>query len=257
MYVGATNSPDYAKEAGLIAGRELRLLGINTVLAPVADINNNDKEDVVGKRAFGAHKSLVADMAACFMEGLQESNVLSVAKHFPGHGDAPSDPHDKLPKINYVDKNRLLNWDLYPFTQLIDAGVNGIMTAHLLTPELDAQPVTISRKAITDRLRGEYKFKGMVISDNIADMRGILLNERGDTVRDRLDAVTRAYEAGTDIVMLAYVRSKDDDTTPHLTVSLEEFRQMHEKLLSYFTPNDKRTILKKAVSRVLRQKAFL
>lgn len=267
MYIGATRSPDLAMAAGKIIGSELKMLGLNTVLGPVADINNNDRKDVVGKRSFGAHKDLVAAMAVCFMQGLQKTGVLSICKHYPGHGDADQDPHLHMPEVSYATVSQLRNWDQYPFRKLIEFGVDGIMTAHLIVPPLDNKPITISSKAISE-LRKEYKFDGIVVSDDIANMMGILeyvgpskdvpdreLNQHFNL--QRIEVMRRALEAGTDIVMMASIERIDNKEKPERTVTEEEFDFIYQKLLEYFSSEDKNALLRQSVKRILRQKARL
>ena len=266
MYIGATRSPDFALQAGQIIGSELRMLGINTVLGPVADINNNDKKDVVGKRSFGAHKDLVAPMAVCFMQGLTSSGVLSIGKHYPGHGDAEQDPHFEMAKVSYEDIQQLENWDLYPFKKLIEFGVNGLMTAHLIVPPLDNQPVTISEKAIKEMRGGESLFNGIVVTDDIANMMGILqhvgppgdlkgpeLNEHYN--RQRITIMRRALEAGTDMVMFANIQKVDDAKLPERSVTNSEFNYIFQELKNYFSAGNKKELLRQSVKRIIRQKA--
>lgn len=264
MYIGATRAPDLAMAAGEIVGSELKMLGLNTVLGPVADINNNDKKDVVGKRSFGAHKDIVAPMAVCFMKGLQKYGVLSIAKHYPGHGDAEQDPHFQMPIVRYATVSQLRNWDQYPFIKLVEGGVDGLMTAHLIVPQLDNKPITISSKAIRE-LREEYKFNGIIVSDDIANMMGILeyvgpsKNLFGDELNrhfdlQRFEIIRRALESGTDIIMLANIDRIDNKEKPERTVTEIEFDAIYKRIIEYFSAEGKRDLLRQSVKRILRQK---
>lgn len=267
MYLGATRMPDHAMAAGEILGSELKMLGLNMVLGPVADINNNDKRDVVGKRSFGAHKDIVAPMAVCFMQGLHEAGVLSIGKHYPGHGDAEQDPHFDMPKVRYATISQLRDWDQYPFKKLIEFGVDGLMTAHLIVPPLDNKPITISSEAISE-LRNTFKFNGIVVSDDIANMMGILehigpsghlpnedLNNHFDL--QRFEVIRRSLEAGTDIIMLASIDRVDNEKKPERTVTEQEFDAIYQKLLNYFSAESKSKLLRKSVERILRKKTTL
>ena len=240
MHIGATRSEQWARQAGLVIGSEMRMLGINTVLAPVADINNNDLKDVIGKRAFGAHKDVVAPLAVQFMLGLKTARVLSFAKHFPGHGDAEEDPHLHLPKVNYADASRLHDWDIKPFAELIRNGVNGMVTAHLLAPLDPTNPVTISYKTIQTELRERLAFQGIILTDDLADMAGILKDADNRIIRERKEAAIAALEAGHDMLMFAFVRAEDDESHPERTLAADEFDSIYQALLSHYSEPGKR-----------------
>jgi len=257
MHIGATRSEERAREAGLVIGSEMRMLGINTVLAPVADINNNDLKDVIGKRAFGAHKDVVAPLAVQFMLGLKTAGVLSFAKHFPGHGDAEEDPHLYLPKVNYADAARLHDWDMYPFDALIKRGVNGMVTAHLLGPLDPTNPVTISHKTIQSDLRERLAFQGIILTDDLADMVGILKDADNRIIRDRKEAAIAALEAGHDMLMFAFVRPEDDERHPERTLTADEFHAIYQALLSHYSEPGKREELEEKVVRIIKQKTSL
>lgn len=257
MHIGATRSEERAREAGLVIGSEMRMLGINTVLAPVADINNNDLKDVIGKRAFGAHKDVVARLAVEFMLGLKTAGVLSFAKHFPGHGDAEEDPHLYLPKVNYADDARLRDWDMYPFDALVKGGVNGMVTAHLLGPLDPTNPVTISYKTIQSELRKRLAFQGIILTDDLADMVGILKDADNRITRERKEAAIAALEAGHDMLMFAFVRPEDDERRPERTLTADEFHTIYQALLSHYSEPGKREELEEKVVRIIKQKASL
>lgn len=154
-------------QAGRQIGADCRAAGIHWNFAPVADINNNPYNPVIGYRSFGSDKKQVAKNAIAFAEGLKSEGILNCAKHFPGHGDTATDSHLGLPVI---DKSReeLIDNELYPFRELIRAGVDSVMIGHLAVPGLTGDyttPTTLSNKMIKGTLREEMGFEGVVVSD--------------------------------------------------------------------------------------------
>ncbi len=256
MHIATTRDANLAFRVGGIMGRDLYALGFNMLLGPVADINNNDAEDVIGKRAYGSHKELVAQMATAVMLGIQSSGVLAVVKHYPGHGDSRGDPHFTLPAIQYRDPSRLEQWDLYPFEQAIRNGAEAIMTSHLLVPALDARlPVSLSERAVERKLRREIGFDGLVVSDDIGDMLAVTMDAEKRRVRDRFDATRMALESGTDMVMLAHVYGAEDARHPERTMTEVEFDRYYRRLVEYFDASEaRREILRAHVRRILHAK---
>ena len=152
-------------------GCELAAAGVNLDYAPDADVNNNPDNPVIGVRSFGADPALVARHTAAWVTGLQEAGVAACAKHFPGHGDTAVDSHHDLPRIAARGR-RWTTSSWRPFRAAIAAGVQAIMTGHLLVPAVDPElPATLSRPVLTDLLRDELGFQGAVITDGI-EMRG-------------------------------------------------------------------------------------
>jgi beta-N-acetylhexosaminidase len=195
MALGAVEDNRLIAEMGASLARQCRALGVQSPLAPVADINNNSKNPVISFRSFGENKELVARKAMLLMLALQENNVLAVAKHFPGHGDTDTDSHMALPVLLHSE-GRIRSVELYPFQQLIDAGLGAIMTAHLHIPALDDRPnmpATLSKRVISDLLREEMGFRGLIITDAM-DMKGITLHYAPGEA-DKL-----ALMAGNDII---------------------------------------------------------
>jgi beta-N-acetylhexosaminidase len=197
---GNARNKKLTREAGKIVGSELKAIGINMDFAPVVDVNTNNRNDIIGPRAFGGNKELVTALGVEFMKGLQEGGVLSVGKHYPGHGDTSGDPrNDKnIPRIeNELD--HIEQFMIPPFRALIDNGVDAIMTAHMIVPALGTQeglPVSLSYDVINN-LRTNYKFNGVVITDDITAMISITANYKVE------DAARLALEAGNDIILLA------------------------------------------------------
>src|SRR5687767_8379650 len=180
--------------------RQLRRTGITMNLAPVVDINNNPNNPVIGYRSFGDNKLKVAEKAIAFMKGMQEEKVLSTAKHFPGHGDTDTDSHHALPLINH-SRQRLDSLELYPFREMIRAGVGGIMVAHLNVPALDSsgRPSTLSRSVTTDLLKNELGFRGLVVTDAM-NMAGVKVgNPPGVIDKDAILAGNDVLEYTEDV----------------------------------------------------------
>lgn len=207
MALGATGDVNNAKIAGEIIGSELSSLGINTTLAPVVDVNNNANNPVIGLRSYGEDAEMVGKMASAEIEGLAEYNVIGCAKHFPGHGDTATDSHYGLPMVN-KSKEELLNNELKPYQVAIDQGIEMIMSAHILYPQLDDTtvhsdktgkeeklPSTLSHKILTDLLKGEMGFNGVVVTDAM-NMAGIA------NTYDEVQAVKLAINAGVDLICM-------------------------------------------------------
>lgn len=207
MALGATRSTEMAESVGHAIGSELHSLGINMNLAPVLDVNNNPDNPVIGVRSFGEEPQLVANLGTAYTKGLQNSGMAATAKHFPGHGDTAVDSHLGLPSVPH-EKERLLEVELYPFQQAMDEGIDAIMTAHVTFPKIDPTtviskkdgteinlPATLSYEVLTNLVRKEMGFKG-VISTDALNMNAIV-DHFGP-----VDAVIRAVNAGTDIVLM-------------------------------------------------------
>lgn len=260
MYIGATRNQCFAFEAGRAIGEELRQLGFNMVFAPVADLNNNTTNTVIGMRAFGAHPAVVTPLATGFARGLQMAGVAAVEKHFPGHGNSGDDPHFVLPLATYADWSQLVT-ETGPFTALFRNGwADGVMTSHILVKPLDFdQPVTLSQKAVAGFLRNDLSYDGVVITDDITEMTGILLDETRARVRTREDVVLQAYEAGHDIVLLGRLhRSEGEKLRSGVEAfSIPEFRRLLPSIVAYFSDPghpERLASLKKSVYRIARLK---
>ncbi|MGI6759296.1 MAG: MupG family TIM beta-alpha barrel fold protein [Bacilli bacterium] len=166
MTLGATNNPEYAYRAGQISGQELISLGINVNLAPVLDIATNAYNPVIGVRSYSSDPETVALFGARYTQGLQESGVIGVGKHFPGHGDTDVDSHYGLPKVD-AGRGRLNSVELVPFKEAIKNQIKGIMSAHILFPSYEKEqlPATLSSKVLTDLLRDQLGYEGLVFTD--------------------------------------------------------------------------------------------
>jgi len=185
----------YAERMGEITAQEALTVGINWLLAPVVDVNNNPDNPAINIRAFGDRPEVVADLTTAFIRGAKSTAILTTAKHFPGHGDTTTDSHLDLPAL-YHDESRLAEVELPPFQQAIAAGVDSVMTAHLLISAWDEKlPVTLSPKIVTEILRNRLNFPGLVITDALI-MGGITKYADPETV------AVMAVEAGTDILLM-------------------------------------------------------
>ncbi|MEI9812099.1 MAG: glycoside hydrolase family 3 N-terminal domain-containing protein [Acidobacteriota bacterium] len=199
MAFGAANDLTASRYEGLITAREARALGVHWVFAPVADVNNNPRNPVINIRSYGEDPDLVSQHVAAFIQGAHQdpaANVLVTAKHFPGHGDTDVDSHIGLPTLN-IPRYRMDATELKPFRVAIANHVDSIMTAHMAVPELDASgvPATVSPKVLTDLLRNEMKFEGLIVTDAM-NMQG--LSEMFSTG----EASVRSILAGADVLLM-------------------------------------------------------
>ena len=174
MMLGATKDTALMYEMATAIATQCKRLGVHIDFAPVVDVNNNPKNPVINFRSFGEDKELVSRMGIAYMKGLQNLGVMASAKHFPGHGDVSVDSHKDLPVIT-KSKQQLNELEFYPFKKLINAGIQSVMIAHLSVPALDDTknlPTTLSKKVVTDVLKTEMGFKGLVFTDAL-DMKGL------------------------------------------------------------------------------------
>ncbi|MDT0462557.1 glycoside hydrolase family 3 protein [Streptomyces gibsoniae] len=192
MAIGAGGSRADARTLGRISGAELRALGIRQAYAPDADVNVNPANPVIGVRSFGADPDAVAGLVAAEVKGCQESGVAATVKHFPGHGDTAVDSHFGFPVITH-SRELWEKLDAVPFRAAIRAGIDSIMTAHIMVPALDdsGDPATLSRPILTGILREELGYDGVVVTDSLG-MEGVR-QKYGD---DRVPVL--ALKAGVD-----------------------------------------------------------
>ena len=197
MLLNATQDPDLAYRFGSALAQELRAVGINMNLAPVADLNTNPANPIIGRRSFGTNADQVGPIVSAVALGMQAQGVLATAKHFPGHGDTDSDSHVTLPILS-LDRDRLDAVEMAPFRDAIDAGVGAMMVAHIWYSALDEvpnRPASLSPRVVTDLLRDELGFEGLIMPDAM-DMDAI------DTVYSIEESALLAVEAGHDIVVM-------------------------------------------------------
>ncbi|MEU3978483.1 glycoside hydrolase family 3 protein [Streptomyces sp. NPDC026672] len=182
--LGAVDDVELTREVALELGRRLAACGVNFDWAPSADVNSDPANPVIGVRSFGADPDLVARHTAAYVTGLQSAGVAACAKHFPGHGDTAVDSHLALPRID-VPVDVLRARELAPFRAAVAAGSRAVMSAHILVPALDPDhPATLSRPILTDLLRGELGYDGLIVTDGM-EMRAIAATygiERGSVL---------------------------------------------------------------------------
>lgn len=184
-----------AEQMGAAIAQEALAIGINWVLAPVVDVNNNPANPVINVRAFGDSLETVIPLTTAFIQGAQRHAVLTTAKHFPGHGDTAIDSHLELPVLPH-DRERLEALEFAPFRAAISAGVNAVITAHVQIPVLDATyPATLSPAILTGELRQRLGFDGLIVTDAL--VMGAMTRSYGSN-----EAPVLAVAAGADIVLM-------------------------------------------------------
>jgi beta-N-acetylhexosaminidase len=197
MALGATGSDELAYQLGKVLGAEARAVGVHMTFGPVLDVNANPLNPIINTRSFGEDPALVSRMAAAYIRGAREEGLMTTGKHFPGHGDTETDSHIGLPIIR-SDRKHLDAVDLPPFRSAVGSGIDAIMTAHIAVTGVlgdSAPPATLSRYFMTDVLRDEMKFNGLLVTD--AMTMGGVANRYGATV-----PLVLAVEAGADILLM-------------------------------------------------------
>jgi beta-glucosidase-like glycosyl hydrolase/CubicO group peptidase (beta-lactamase class C family) len=197
MALAAAGNPADAYTMGKFTALEARAVGIRWIYAPDADVNNNPGNPIINTRSFGEDPARVAEYVTAFVRGVEENGGLATAKHFPGHGDTASDSHIDLPVI-HADRDRLDRLELVPFRAAISAGVGSVMTGHLSVPSLEPDlntPATLSSHILTDLLRHDLHFQGLVVTDAM-DMGGITVRYAPG------EAAVRAVLAGADALLM-------------------------------------------------------
>ena len=230
MYkLGLTKDEELAYEVGKVVGEELRALNINMDFAPVLDIYSNPENTVIGDRAFGSTAELVSNMALSFSQGLESTGVISVYKHFPGHGDTYEDSHNTLPIITKT-KEELMELELIPFKDAIEIGADVIMVGHLAVPSItgNSMPASLSKEVITELLKKELGFNGIVITDALN--MGALTEQYTEE-----EIYINAINAGIDILLMPEF---DNETIEIIlkgveegTIKVEEINDSVEKIL--------------------------
>ncbi|OYD06249.1 glycoside hydrolase family 3 protein [Paludifilum halophilum] len=194
MGLGAAGSEHLAEKTARITAREARAVGFNWNYSPVADVNTNPNNPVIGVRAFGEKTNLVSELTAAQIRAYQRQGVIASAKHFPGHGDTEVDSHLGLPAVTY-DRETLEKVHLPPFQVAIDAGADSIMTAHVVIQAIDPDlPATLSPKVLDGLLRKEMGYDGIIVTDAMT-MHAISENWGSG------EAAVMAIQAGADVVM--------------------------------------------------------
>lgn len=198
MTLGAIRDNKLIEKTGRQLGEHCKRLGVHFNFAPVVDINTNPNNPIIGNRSFGEDRNNVTEKALVFMKGMQNAGVMANAKHFPGHGDTDSDSHKTLPTINF-DEKRIDSVELYPYRSLIKEGLSSVMVAHLNVPALEKQPdypSSLSKTIITDILKDQLGFQGLIYTDAL-EMKGVAnFNEPGE-----IDLA--ALLAGNDVLLMS------------------------------------------------------
>jgi beta-N-acetylhexosaminidase len=195
MGLVAGGSPKLAYEVAKAVGLQMKASGLDMIHSPVVDVNINPNNPEIGYRAFSDDPKVVSDYAIAMMKGFQDAGIIAAAKHFPGRGDSATDAHHACPVLD-VDADRFDRVELYPYKQLIAAGLDSIMIAHCIYPHLDPDQIsTVSRKVVTDLLRVKLGFKGVITSDSIT--MGALIDRYGIG-----EACARALHAGVDVILM-------------------------------------------------------
>jgi beta-N-acetylhexosaminidase len=193
LALGAVDDPELTEAVARDLGHELAAVGVTLNYAPDADVNSNADNPVIGVRSFGADPALVARHTAAWVRGLQSAGVAACAKHFPGHGNTSVDSHHAAPMIE-ASRDELFAVELRPFQAAVEAGVRSIMSAHLFVPAIDPDfPATLSRRLLTDLVRDELGFDGVIVTDGI---------EMAAVARPYglAGAAVRALVAGADVI---------------------------------------------------------
>lgn len=198
MTLGAIQNGALIYKMGQMIAKDFKRVGLQINFAPVFDVNNNPRNPVINYRSFGENKFNVAKKGIQYMKGMQDAGLFTTAKHFPGHGDTDVDSHYDLPQLPFT-RGRLNSLEMYPFKQAITSGLSGVMVAHMSIPSLDNTPnlpSTLSKPIITNILKNELDFKGLIFSDAM-DMKGVI------KYFPKGEADVRGILAGLDVIELS------------------------------------------------------
>lgn len=196
MTLGAIKDTELIEEIGVQMGEQCKRLGVHFTFAPVVDINTNPSNPIIGTRSYGETKEIVARHSVAYMKGLQSKKVWATAKHFPGHGDTSTDSHHTLPFVDFT-KKRIEEIELYPYKALFDKGLASVMVAHLEVPSLESRkgvPTSLSSSTITQLLRHDLKFNGLIFTDAL-NMKGV------SNYKSPGDVDLEAFMAGNDVLL--------------------------------------------------------
>ena len=198
MTLGAIQDNKLIEKMGAQMAKQSKRLGVHFTFGPVVDINTNPNNPIIGNRSFGEDKLNVTAKALAYMKGLQDNGIFATAKHFPGHGDTGTDSHHTLPVVPF-DKQRLDSVELYPYKELIKNGLSSVMVAHLNVPSIESRegyPSSLSNKVVTDLLKNELQFDGLIFTD--------ALNMKGaSNFKQPGDIDLEAFLAGNDVLLFA------------------------------------------------------
>lgn len=213
--IGEVNNPEFSYKIGRLLGYELKEFGLNLDFAPVLDINSNPNNPVIGDRSFGNNLEIVSKLGIETMKGIQSQKVIPTIKHFPGHGDTSVDSHLELPIVNKTLKE-LMKLELIPFKRAMDEGAEVVMVAHMLIPKLDKNnPASMSKVVMTDVLRKQLGFSGVIITD---DMTMGAIVEHFDIGKAAVESV----KAGSDIILVGHGYDNVDKIQSALKSAIEK-----------------------------------
>lgn len=221
-FIGSKDDGDFAFEYGQLIGDQVKAFGFQFNFAPVMDVNSNPNNPVIGDRSFGSDPVLVSKMGVGMIKGMQSKNVIPVIKHFPGHGDTSVDSHETMPTVHKT-LSELEALELIPFRVAIEEGVDVVMTSHIALPEIGGNiPATMSKEVITDLLREEIGFDGVVITD---DLTMGAIADYGVA-----EAANEAIKAGVDIVLVAFGHDQMIATINRIKESVETGEISEERI---------------------------
>jgi beta-N-acetylhexosaminidase len=221
--IGKVNDPEFSYKIGTLLGHEVKEFGLNLDFAPVLDINSNPNNPVIGDRSFGNNSEIVSTLGIQTMKGIQSQNIIPTIKHFPGHGDTSIDSHLELPIVN-KSLMELKVLELIPFERAIDHGADVVMVAHILLPKLDkTNPASMSKAIISDLLRKQLSFKGVIITD---DMTMGAITEHFDIGKAAVESV----KAGSDIILVGHDYNNVVKITSSLITAVENGEISEQRL---------------------------
>jgi beta-N-acetylhexosaminidase len=223
LAIGNVNNPAYSYEVGTLLGKEVKAFGFNLNFAPVLDVNSNPNNPIIGDRSFGNNPEIVSRLGIETMKGMMAEDVIPVVKHFPGHGDTSVDSHLELPTVN-KSLAELEELELIPFQAAVENGVDVIMAAHILLPKIDPDyPTSMSKVVLTDTLRKQLGFNGVIITDDMT-MGAIAENYSID------QAAVQSVKAGSDMILVAHGESNIEATIAALKVAVENGEIKEERI---------------------------
>jgi len=221
--LGEQNDPEYSFTVGQETGAELATFGFNMNFAPVLDIFSNPQNEVIGDRSFGNNPQIVSRLGLAVMKGLQSKNIISVVKHFPGHGDTHVDSHFGLPVVEH-DRARLESFEFVPFKEAIAGGAEAIMTAHIMYPKIEpGKPATMSGEILTGILRHDLGFGGLIITDDL-EMGAIVENYAVE------EAALAAVQAGADVLLVCHSSGYQEGVLGRLKAAVQNGELTRERV---------------------------
>ncbi|UOQ49745.1 beta-N-acetylhexosaminidase [Gracilibacillus caseinilyticus] len=213
--IGERNNAQFSYQVGVLLGQELNAFGFNLDFAPVMDVNSNPDNPIIGNRSFGDNPEVVSKLGVETMKGILSQDIISVIKHFPGHGDTSVDSHLQLPTVN-KEVAELEQLELVPFERAIANGADVVMVAHILLPAIDPEyPSSMSRAVITDILRGKLEFDGVIMTDDMT-MKAITNNYSIGS------AAVQSVKAGNDILLIAHGYNNVAEAIEQVTKAVQQ-----------------------------------